>query len=153
MALIQNWFMISIITDTEYIDPSISNTRWISMLTVVDSAEFISQSIIPMAVHKALQLSYNCQYIHYIAEALRGNTSHFPMDQWCGALMFSLTCVCINSWLNNREAGDLRRYRAHYDGTVMHFADMWPLSYISIRVMISWQHNILKLIEMYERRI
>ena len=36
-----------------------------------------------------------------------------------GALMFSLICVWINSWVNNREAGDLRRCRAHYDVTVM----------------------------------
>ena len=35
--------------------------------------------------------------------------------QWRGALMFSLICVWINDWVNNREAGDLRRYRAHYD--------------------------------------
>ena len=39
--------------------------------------------------------------------------------QWPRALMFSLICVWINSWVNNREAGDLRRYRAHYDVTVM----------------------------------
>ena len=39
--------------------------------------------------------------------------------QWRGALMFSLICVWINGWVNNREAGDLRRYRAHYDITVM----------------------------------
>ena len=39
--------------------------------------------------------------------------------QWRGALMFSLICVWINSWVNNREAGDLRRYRAHYDVIVM----------------------------------
>ena len=39
--------------------------------------------------------------------------------QWCGALMFSLICVWINGWVNNREAGDLRRYGAHYDVTVM----------------------------------
>ena len=25
----------------------------------------------------------------------------------------------INGWVNNGEAGDLRRYRAHYDVTVM----------------------------------
>ena len=25
----------------------------------------------------------------------------------------------MNDWVNNREAGDLRRYRAHYDVTVM----------------------------------
>ena len=39
--------------------------------------------------------------------------------QWRGALMFSLICVWINGWVNNREAGDLRRYRAHHDVTVM----------------------------------
>ena len=39
--------------------------------------------------------------------------------QWCGALMFSVICVWINDWVNNREAGDLRRYRAHYDVTLM----------------------------------
>ena len=40
-------------------------------------------------------------------------------DQWRGALMFSLICVWINGWVHNREAGDLRRYRAHYDVSVM----------------------------------
>ena len=39
--------------------------------------------------------------------------------QWRGALMFSLICVQINAWENNREAGDLRRYHAHYDVIVM----------------------------------
>ena len=34
-------------------------------------------------------------------------------DQWRGALMSSL---------NNREAGDLRRYRGHYDVIVMNEA-------------------------------
>ena len=45
---------------------------------------------------------------------------NFPHKvQWRGALMFSLICVWINGWVNNRKAGDLRRYRAHYDITVM----------------------------------
>ena len=35
--------------------------------------------------------------------------------QWRGALMFSFICAWINGWAHNREAGDLRRYRAHYD--------------------------------------
>ena len=39
--------------------------------------------------------------------------------QWRGALMFSLLCVWINGWVNNREPGDLIRYRTHYDVTVM----------------------------------
>ena len=39
--------------------------------------------------------------------------------QWRGALMFYLICVWIYGWINNREAGDLRRYRAQYDDIVM----------------------------------
>ena len=39
--------------------------------------------------------------------------------QWRGALMFSLICVWIHGWVNNREACDLRRYPAHYDVAVM----------------------------------
>ena len=39
--------------------------------------------------------------------------------QWRGALMFHLIDAWINGWVNNREAGDLRRDCAHYDVTVM----------------------------------
>ena len=35
--------------------------------------------------------------------------------------MFSLICVWINDWVNNREAGDSRRHRGHYDVIVMLF--------------------------------
>ena len=48
--------------------------------------------------------------------------------QWRGALLFSLICVWINGWINNREAGDLRRYRAHYDVTVMN-AEKIPMQW------------------------
>ena len=44
---------------------------------------------------------------------------------WHGALMFSLICVWINDWVNNREAGDLRCYHAHYDVIVMLKAFLW----------------------------
>ena len=43
--------------------------------------------------------------------------------QWRRALMFSLICPWTNGWVNNRETGDLRRHRAHYDATVM-----WDIS-------------------------
>ena len=35
------------------------------------------------------------------------------------SLMFSLICAWINNWVNNREAGDLRRHRGHYYVNVM----------------------------------
>ena len=41
--------------------------------------------------------------------------------QWRGALMFSLISAWTNGWVNNRDAGDLRRHRVHYDVTVMGF--------------------------------
>ena len=34
--------------------------------------------------------------------------------------MFSLICTRLNGWVNNGEAGDLRRHRSHYDVTVMY---------------------------------
>ena len=39
--------------------------------------------------------------------------------QWRGTLMFSLISARINGWVNNREAGDLRRILPHYDVIVM----------------------------------
>ena len=39
--------------------------------------------------------------------------------QWRGALMFSLIYAWINVWVNNDQACDLRRHRAHYDVIVM----------------------------------
>ena len=39
--------------------------------------------------------------------------------QWRGALMFSFIYARINGWVNNAEAGELRRHRAHYDAIVM----------------------------------
>ena len=42
--------------------------------------------------------------------------------------MFSLICVWINGWANNREVGDLRRYRAYYDVIVMLFSLYVPFN-------------------------
>ena len=56
--------------------------------------------------------------IFRIADLLCGEfTGH--KGQWRGDLMFSLICAWINGWVNNREADDLRRHRAHYYVTVM----------------------------------
>ena len=39
--------------------------------------------------------------------------------QWRGAFMFSLICAWINGWVNDGEAGDSRRHRAHHDVNLM----------------------------------
>ena len=48
-----------------------------------------------------------------------GNSPVPHKGQWRGALMFSLICDWINYCVNNRKAGDLRCYHAHYVVTVM----------------------------------
>ena len=48
--------------------------------------------------------------------------------QWRGALMFSLICAWTNTWVNNREAGYLRRHCAHYNVTVMCWHRLWQRS-------------------------
>ena len=53
--------------------------------------------------------------------------------QWRGALVFPLICVWINDWVNNSEAGDLRRYQAHYDVTVMKRNAMKTMILISFK--------------------
>ena len=57
--------------------------------------------------------------------------------QWRGALMFTLIGARINGWVNNREAGDLRRYRGHYYVTVMFFDDN---DYV-VNSSLQWRHN------------
>ena len=45
--------------------------------------------------------------------------------------MFSLICARINGWVNNREAGDLKRHRDHYDVIVM-IQKYWMLLLIDV---------------------
>ena len=62
--------------------------------------------------------------IFHVTGHLWGGIHRSPVNsphkgQWRGALMFSLMCAWINAWVNNREAGYLKRHRAHYDVIVM----------------------------------
>ena len=55
--------------------------------------------------------------------------------QWSRAFMFYLICAWTNSWINNRDADDLRRHHAHYGVTVMCWlADCWH----GFRQQMSW---------------
>ena len=52
------------------------------------------------------------RYWPFVREIHRSPVNSPHKGQWRGALMFSLIYAWINDWVNNREAGDLRRYRA-----------------------------------------
>ena len=64
--------------------------------------------------------------------------------QWRGALMFSLICVWINGWINNREAGDFRRCCAHYDLMVMHTNVLYPqyVAWFPATVLFADEHYL-----------
>ena len=71
------------------------------------------------------------------------NSQH--KGQLRGALMFSLICVWISGWVNKRESGDLRRYRAHYDVIVMIYAavmEQW-VAYINTLYICHLKFHLL----------
>ena len=96
------------------------------------STSRVKCSIIFMSCHK---YSYYATLIHQdddvikwkhfshcwpFAQGIHRSPVNFPhKGQWRGSLMLSLICVWTNGWVNNREAGDLRRYLAHYDVIVI----------------------------------
>ena len=54
-----------------------------------------------------------------------------------------LICVWINDWINNREAGDLRRYRTHYDVIQMIYMEVALYNrrsprFIYLILLINW---------------
>ena len=59
------------------------------------------------------------RYWPFVRGSHRSPVNSPHKGQWRGALMCSLICARINGWVNNREAGDLRRYPAHCDVIVM----------------------------------
>ena len=59
------------------------------------------------------------RYWPFVRDIHRPPVNSPHIGQWRGALVFILICSWINGWVNNREAGDLRRHRARYDVIVM----------------------------------
>ena len=68
----------------------------------------------------------------FVREIHRSPVNFPHKGQWRGALMFSLIYAWINDWVNNREAGDLRRQHGHYDVIVMHAysQNIWPSCHV-----------------------
>ena len=59
------------------------------------------------------------RYWPFVRGIHRSPVNYPHIGQWRGALMFSLIWSWMNDWVNNREAGGVRRHSAHYDVTVM----------------------------------
>ena len=74
------------------------------------------QAVITMMTKLFMMTSSNGKNFR-VTGHLCGNSPY--QGQWRGGLMFSLICAWVNGWVNNRDAGDLRRHRTHYAVTVM----------------------------------
>ena len=95
------------------------------ILGISDSADLNLFSIVNRAIKQymyhddVIKWKHFPRYWPFVRGIHRSPVNSLHKGQWRGALMFSLICVWINGWVNNLEAGDLRRYCAHYDVSVM----------------------------------
>ena len=79
----------------------------------------------------------------FVREIHRSPVNFPHKGQWRGALMFSLIYAWINDWVNNREAGDLRRQHGHYDVIVMYY--LVNSSVAILHVMALWNGNAFRI--------
>ena len=99
----------------------------------------------PPRHHDVIKWKHLPRYWPFVRGNPRSPVNSPHKGQWRGDLMFSLICSWINGWINNREAGDLRRHRAHYDVTVMCVSyDNKAVTLItpSIAVLSNWNSNV-----------
>ena len=89
------------------------------------SVSILSLSSVPPVIGHFLD-----QWIHFHDDVIKWKifrvtgplSGEFTGHRWIprkGPLMFSLICAWIDGWVNNHEAGNLRRHRAYYDVIVM----------------------------------
>ena len=74
--------------------------------------EQANDPLFPPRLHVSIRTS-----IHWAVRHV--TTRHDDVTKWKHFPRFYFICSWINGWVNNREAGDLRRHRAHYDVIVI----------------------------------
>ena len=89
---------------------SVGKTFWWKMYAKV---------MISMIHYDVIKWKLISRYRLFVRVIHRSPVNSPQKGQWCGALMFSLIYAWIKCCVNNLEAGDSRRHRAHYDVIVM----------------------------------
>ena len=88
-----------------------------------------------------IKWKYFPRYWPFVQGIHRSPVNSPHKDQWRGALMSSLIYAWVKGWVNNREAGDLRRHHAHYNVIVMISVKklfvLWLSLQISYLIMIN----------------
>ena len=110
-------WLVSYVVSHMYIELYMSiKTLNMNLMTV---AWFIRQVIIVIVIWWRHQMETFPRYWPFVRRIHRSPVNSPHKGQWRGALMFSLICTWINGWVNNGDAGDLRRHHTHYDVIVM----------------------------------
>ena len=110
-------------------------TSWCMSYIYIYIYIYIHMYIIYMCVCVCIHVCDKAHITFFMMTSSHGNIFHvighlsgeFTGSRWiprtkasdAELLVFSLICTRINGWVNNGEASDLRRHRAHYDVTVM----------------------------------
>ena len=98
----------------------------------------IPSCIIIIIIHNdVMKWKHFPRYWSFVRGIHQSTMNSPPKGQWRGSLMLSLICAWTNGWVNNRDAGDLRRHRAHYDVNVMSY-----VTWASCRTACSEWHQI-----------
>ena len=108
------------------IQPTFSRWLWCSLLQICYSQH-----------DDVIKWKHFPRYWPFVRGIHRSPVNSPHKGQWRGALMFSLICARINGWVNKREAGDLRRYHAHYDVIVMNAS----VSIATTNFLIKYPHG------------
>ena len=88
-----------------------------------------------LPIHDVIKWKHFPRYWPFVRRIHRSTVNSPHEGQWRGALMFSLICARINGWVNNYEAGDLRRHCTHYDVIIMlHVSFSVHLAFLSLSV-------------------
>ena len=69
--------------------------------------------------HDVIKWKHFPRYWPFVRGIHRWPVNSPHKGQWRGALVYSLIYAWPTGWVNNRDASDLRRHRAHYDISVM----------------------------------
>ena len=104
------------------------NYCWIHRsILVVDWEKPLLAAPTPILHDDIIQWRHFPHYWSFVLGIHRSLVNSPHKGQWHGAVIFSLICTWINSWVNNCEAGVLRCHHTLFDVTVMILPQSWHI--------------------------
>ena len=87
---------------------------WLTIHDPVSVSLWLIKASINFITHDdVIKWKHFPRYWPFVQGIHRSPVNSLHKVQWHRALLFSLICTRINGWVNNGEAGDLRRHCAH----------------------------------------